>query len=183
MPRDFIYCATDRQVPANETQRLLLGQFNAIWCPPLRLPTLPSQHDRVWLVWRPHRAAKTSPFILGGGRIAADPNGHVLWTDKTLHGVTQAAQSLGYGGPRQPKDLFETDRRSAPSASVAGYADSHAGIERRRGPTSSSTGYHGAHDTIEHPVKGGKPVADAVQLFRICSRTFGSRSLARAYAR
>ncbi len=106
MPRDFIYCATDRQVPPNETQRLLLGQFNAIWCPPLRLPTLPSQHDRVWLVWRPHLAAKTSPLILGGGRISADPNGAVLWTEKTLQGVTRAAQSLGYGGPPAPRMTF-----------------------------------------------------------------------------
>ena len=90
---DFIYCGTGRYVNATGTQQLLLGEFNAIWYPPDSRLTI-SQHDRVWLVWGP-----ASPVLLGGGRVAADPTGNVLWTDNTLPGVAKAAQSLGYPGP------------------------------------------------------------------------------------
>jgi hypothetical protein len=94
---DFVYCGTHPPVDANGTQGLLVGPFNAIWCPPANLPIRPAQDDRLWLVWRPSTAA--TPLLLGGGRIAVTPSGQVLWTNTSLPGVRLAAQALGYRGP------------------------------------------------------------------------------------
>ncbi len=94
---DFVYCGTDPPVGAIGTQQLLEGPFKAIWCPPLRLPAEPSAGDRVWLIWRASPASH--PVLLGGGRVVATEEGRGLWTNRTLEGVRQAAQGLGYGGP------------------------------------------------------------------------------------
>lgn len=95
----YIYCGTDPPVGADGTQQLLLGPFNAIWCPPANLPIVPAPGDRVWLVWRAN--AGTTPVLLGGGRILATDEGEVLWTNRTLPGVRPAAQdpAIGYPGP------------------------------------------------------------------------------------
>jgi hypothetical protein len=94
---DLIYCGTDPPVGADGTQQLLLGSYNAIWCPPIRLPFEPSEGDKLWLVWR--SSPDAAPLLLGGGRVIATDEGQVLWTNRTLHGVRAAAAALGYPGP------------------------------------------------------------------------------------
>ena len=93
---DFIYCATDPPVGATGTQELLRAPWHAIWYPPPRGGVQPSARDHVWLVWRSGNAV---PNLLGGGRILITDAGSVLWTNRTLRGVRQAAIDLGYGGP------------------------------------------------------------------------------------
>lgn len=96
---DFIYCGTEPPVGADGTQQLLVGPHNAIWCPPANLPVEPAEGDRVWLVWRAN--ARSTPVLLGGGRVLITNEGEVLWTNRTLPGVRPAAQdpAIGYPGP------------------------------------------------------------------------------------
>lgn len=98
---DFIYCGTQGQVDATNTQALLMNQ-QAIWCPPPRLRPWPDPHPqdghRLWLVWRARQG--TSVFLLGGGKILAHQPpakyGEVtLWTDQPIR---RAAVNLGYTG-------------------------------------------------------------------------------------
>ena len=94
---DLIYCGTDPPVGADGTQHLLLGRYNAIWCPPIRLPFEPSEGDKLWLVWR--SSPEAVPLLLGGGRVTVTDEGRALWTNRTLNGVRAEAEALGYSGP------------------------------------------------------------------------------------
>lgn len=101
---DFLYCATDTQVPANETA-LLLAKHHIIWCPPPGLHAwhvsiYPKGRERIWLVWRTQHSA---PVMLGGGRLVTAPRRlfktDVLWTEKDLPGIKIACRTLGYSVP------------------------------------------------------------------------------------
>jgi hypothetical protein len=95
---DYIYCGSKRHAKAGKTQALLVGEFNAIWYPPMaRVSPPPVAGERVWLVWRADDQA--GPLLLAGGRIRADREGNVLWTNRTLPRVRQEALALGYTGP------------------------------------------------------------------------------------
>lgn len=103
---DWIYCATDDQVDAAGTRRLL-REMKAIWCPPPGLRPWPRQHpdagDRVWLVWR--RREDDGPVkLLGTGLLQANDeerfNTRLLWTHGDLPGAVDLAESLGYRGGR-----------------------------------------------------------------------------------
>lgn len=95
---DYIYCSNKRHAKAGKTQALLVGEFNAIWYPPMaRVSPPPVAGERVWLIWRADDQA--GPLLLGGGRIAADSEGNALWTNRTLPRVRQEAIALGYAGP------------------------------------------------------------------------------------
>lgn len=95
---DYIYCGNKRRAKAGKTQELLVGEFNAIWYPPMaRVTPPPVAGERVWLLWRADDEA--GPLLLGGGRIATDSEGHVMWTNRTLPRVRQEAIALGYDGP------------------------------------------------------------------------------------
>ena len=63
---DYIYCGIDPPVGADGTQQLLIGPYNAIWCPPANLPVIPAAGDKVWLVCG--ASAGATPVLLGGGR-------------------------------------------------------------------------------------------------------------------
>jgi len=95
---DYIYCGTKRHAKAGKMQALLVGEFNAIWYPPMaRVTPPPVAGERVWLIWRADDQA--GPLLLGGGRIATDSEGNALWTNRTLPRVRQEAITLGYTGP------------------------------------------------------------------------------------
>lgn len=95
---DYMYCGTGTHVNATNTQALLVGQYNAIWYPPMaRVNPPPVAGERVWLVWRAEDRAV--PLLLGGGRIVVTNEGNVLWTNRTLPRVRQEAIAMGYGGP------------------------------------------------------------------------------------
>lgn len=95
---DYIYCGSKRHAKAGRTQELLVGEFNAIWYPPMaRVTPPPVACERVWLLWRADDTA--GPLLLGGGRILTDNEGNALWTNRTLPGVRPAAEAMGYAGP------------------------------------------------------------------------------------
>ena len=104
---DYVYCGTEPPVDAGGTQQLLVGPFNAIWCPPWGLRAVPSGGDRVWLVWRAN--PKAVPLLLGGGRVLITGDGSVLWTNVSLPGVRPAAKQLHYGGPPNMAFLHLSD--------------------------------------------------------------------------
>lgn len=99
----WIYCGTDQQVDATNTQDLLIAQ-DAIWCPPpIRnpWPGNPVGGEPLWLVWR---AVNGGPvLLLGAGIILAAPRHlfqtEILWTNPDMPGMRQYAQGLGYAGP------------------------------------------------------------------------------------
>jgi hypothetical protein len=94
---DYIYCGTDPPVGADGTQDLLVGSFNAIWCPPFIVAVEPKVGERLWLVWREKDEAV--PLLLGGGRLLATDHGRIFWTNASLPMVRPAAQNHGYRGP------------------------------------------------------------------------------------
>jgi len=94
--RHLVYCGTAPVGPA-ETRTLLVGKFNAIWCPPMARRLTAAEGDALWLVWKP--AADSIPVLLGGGRVITPEAGESLWTNRTAPGVRESAQQLGYGGP------------------------------------------------------------------------------------
>jgi hypothetical protein len=104
---DFLYCGTDAQVDAKNTQALLLNEkAGAIWCPPPSLPRFswpayPNDGDRLWLIWRKKQG--TTIYLLGGGRIRIGLHGccgeGTLWTDQILRA---AARRLGYTVKDEP---------------------------------------------------------------------------------
>lgn len=95
---DYIYCGNKRHAKAGKTQALLVGEFNAIWYPPMsRVTPPPIAGERLWLIWRADDHAE--PLLLGGGRIVTDNEGNALWTNRTLPRVRQEAIAMGYTGP------------------------------------------------------------------------------------
>lgn len=94
--RDLLYVGTDGGVSAANTKKLL-STHAAIWCPPMHMKVEPEMGDRIWLVWK----TKDNPNVdlLGGGTLAASPRGKMLWTERDLPGLRDAARDLGYGGP------------------------------------------------------------------------------------
>jgi hypothetical protein len=95
--KDYIYCGTEPPVGAANTQKLLFGSFNAIWCPRRRMAVEPKPGERLWLVWRKIDGAV--PLLLGGGRLLTSDHGGIFWTNASLRGVRPAAVDLGYRGP------------------------------------------------------------------------------------
>jgi hypothetical protein len=105
---DLLYCGTDPVGP-EETQRLLAGEFRAIWFPPSARKSAAAAGDRLWLLWQ--GAPGRGPRLLGGGRVDLTPEGKLTWTNRTAPGVRDAARAAGYGGPTNMAFLRLTDVR------------------------------------------------------------------------
>lgn len=92
---DLLYCGTEPVGP-NETQRLLAGEFNAIWAPPMHRHAPVKTGDRIWLLWR---SGNDPAMLLGVGIVKATEQGKVDWTNRTARGIVSAARACGDRGP------------------------------------------------------------------------------------
>jgi hypothetical protein len=105
---DLVYCGFP-PVGSDETQGMLVGEYRALWSPPMHRHALPAAGDRVWLVWR--GASQDPTLLLGGGVIEATAEGKVEWTNRTAPGIVAAARAAGYSGPTNMAFLRLADVR------------------------------------------------------------------------
>src|SRR5438093_2768187 len=94
---DLLYCGT-HPVGPNDTQAMLAGEFRALWAPPMHRHAPVAAGDRIWLLWRAATQASTT-LLLGGGIVAATPEGRIDWTNRAAPGIVAAARARGYTGP------------------------------------------------------------------------------------